>query len=346
MSRFFWARTTLVTTLALCIASPLLAQTASNDTSAAEIRLRALEAEVRALQRQVFPGGDGKYFPPQVEPGSPPVTVTGTPASTPVSDLLARMDAVETQLARLTAQGEENGNKIAQLEARLSSAVPAATETPSAAINGTTLNNNLAAMTGGAAASRPPLAAAALAAPALATAQAPSAQAPSATKPVVTGVKPAAAVARPAKASAQRLAAVKAVVKPATNDPGDDEYSYGFRLWEAKFYPEAAQQLKMFLQKYPKHSRVSYARNLIGRAYLDEGNTEEAGKWFVLNYQANRKGERAPDSLLLLAETMRQRKDINRACIALGEFTDNFPAEAAGRLKAQYDATRSAVKCN
>jgi hypothetical protein len=50
--------------------------------------------------------------------------------------------------------------------------------------------------------------------------------------------------------------------------------------------------------------------------------------------------------LLYLAESMRQLKDINRSCIALAEFATSFPREAAGRLKAQYDATRGGVKCN
>ena len=48
----------------------------------------------------------------------------------------------------------------------------------------------------------------------------------------------------------------------------------------------------------------------------------------------------------MLAESMRQLKDTNRSCIALGEFASNFPREAAGRLKAQYDSTRAGVKCN
>ena len=37
----------------------------------AEARLRKMEAEIRALQRQVFPGGDGKFFAPEITPGSP-----------------------------------------------------------------------------------------------------------------------------------------------------------------------------------------------------------------------------------------------------------------------------------
>ena len=41
--------------------APVLAQ----DAATAE-RLRKVEGEVRALQRKVFPGGDGKFFEPQI----------------------------------------------------------------------------------------------------------------------------------------------------------------------------------------------------------------------------------------------------------------------------------------
>ncbi len=299
-------------------ATPALAQSADS----ADVRIRKLEAEIAALQRAVFPGGDGKYFAPLVQSGATGTAATGTPASTPITDLLARMDAVETQLARLTAQQEVSGNKIAQLEARvaaLSASGAAATPVSTPAADPAVTLPKPAVVT-------PPVTNPALA-----------------PKPATTTP---AATTKPATPSAQRLAAVKAVEKPATADAGDDEYSYGYRLWEKKFYPETEQQLKLFLQKYPKHSRVSYARNLLGRAYLDEGNPREAASWFLQNYQAGKKGDRAPDSLLYLAESMRQLKDSNRACVALSQFADDYPAEAAGRLKAQYDATRSAIKCN
>jgi TolA-binding protein len=117
------------------------------------------------------------------------------------------------------------------------------------------------------------------------------------------------------------------------------------KLWEAKFYPEAQQQLKLYLDQYPKHKRVSYARNLLGRAYLDDGKPREAAPWFLQNYQADKKGARASDSLLYLSAAMIELKDINRACIALGEFADGYPAEA-GALKSAYDGIRAKVKCN
>lgn len=280
-----------------------------------ETRLKKVEAEVRALQRKVFPGPDGKFFEPQIAaPSAGAPAAQGTPAlpaATPVTDLLTRMDAVEAQMASLTAQIEQNTNRLNQLEARLAAAAPAA---PGAA------QSNLDAMTGGASAQ-----------PAQPAAQ-PLAQPAPAPKPVAP--------------SSARVEAVKAIVKPQTSDPGDDEYSYGFRLWEAKFYPEAQQQLKLFLEKYPRHSRASWGRNLLGRAYLDDGNPGEAAKWFLQNYQADKRSDRAPDSLLYLAASMKQMKDTKRACIALAEFSQTYAAEAAGRLKGLYDATRNGLACS
>ncbi|NTZ42334.1 tetratricopeptide repeat protein, partial [Altererythrobacter sp. SALINAS58] len=167
-------------------------------------------------------------------------------------------------------------------------------------------------------------------APAAAPAQAPAA-------------RPAAPVAAP---SAERLAAVQAIAKPQTDDPGDDEYSYGFRLWDAGFYPEAQQQLNLFVEKYPNHFRATYGRNLLGRAYLDDNKPREAAPWFLRNYQADKQAARAPDSLLYLARSMIAIEDTERACIALAEFSDTYPAIAAGRLSSDYQASLTRVDCD
>jgi hypothetical protein len=285
-------------------------------------RLNKVEAEVRALQRKVFPGADGKFFEPEITSTPKPAGTPGQPSTTPVTDLLARMDAVEGEMARLTAQIEQNTNRITQLEAKVAAGVQPGLAVPAQAV--------------------PSVAPPAQAKPA----PTPS---PQGNLNAMTGGASAAPVAAPTPtiaAPATRVAAVQAIVKPQTADPGDDEYSYGFRLWEAKFYPEAQQQLKLFLEKYPRHARASWGRNLLGRAYLDDGNPGEAAKWFLQNYQADKRGDRAPDSLLYLASTMKQMKDTKRACIALAEFSETYASEAAGRLKGLYDAARNGLSCS
>ncbi|WP_379547998.1 tol-pal system YbgF family protein [Qipengyuania sp. DSG2-2] len=306
-------------------ATPSFAQ---NDEQA---RIRKLEAEVSALQRRVFPGGDGRYFEPEIGGTAAPSTAAaGTPSTTALTDILARLDAMEASLQSLTGQVEVNNNMLQGLNTRMAAlegggtAVAAAgtsapTPTPAPASStstttGSSSGNNLLAMTGGASAAAPAQAA-----------------------------TPAAASSGP---SASRLAAVQAIAKPKTDDAADDEYSYGFRLWNAGFYPEAQQQLTMFVEKYPSHWRTTYGRNLLGRAYLDDGKPREAAPWFLNNYQADRNAARSPDSLLYLAEAMIAMNDTNRACIALAEFGESYPAVAAGRLQSQYEANRAKVTCS
>ena len=260
-----------------------------------EARIRKLEAEVRALQRKVFPGGDGRYFEPEItgQPAGTPATAVTTPSTTAVTDILTRLDALESQLQRLTAQYEVGGNAMRLLEERVEALE---------AVNA------------------PPVE------------QVRASSAPGNTTPA-------------AQPDPARVAAVQAITKPQTDDAGEDEYSYGFRLWDAGFFPEAQQQLTMFVEKYPNHSRVSFGRNLLGRAYLDDGKPTDAAPWFLRNYQADKNGARAGDSLLYLAETMIALKDTNRACIALSEFAETYPALATGRLQGAYATARSKVSC-
>jgi len=311
-----------------------------------DARIRKVESEVRALQRAVFPGGEGRFFNPEVltpNAQAQPQAQVGTPANTAMVDTLARLDTLETQIAQLTARTEENENAITVLRQELLAlkgpAVPAAATATAPASS--PVSTPASAPASAAAAAPAAIQPTGVVTPPAATPRPATPAATTAAKPATTP-----AAAKPAAPSAARLAKVQAVLKPATDDAGDDEYSYGFRLYDAKLYPEAQQQLALFLQKYPKHSRVSYGRNLLGRAYLDDGKPREAATYFFQNYQANKQGDRAPDSLLYLAESMILLKDTNRACIALAEFGDTYAALATGRLKDQYERNRGKVTCN
>ena len=66
--------------LAIFACSVTAVPATAQDTSA-EARLRKLEAEMRAVQRQVFPGGDGRYFEPQIATGTQPRAAPTTPST-------------------------------------------------------------------------------------------------------------------------------------------------------------------------------------------------------------------------------------------------------------------------
>lgn len=80
-------------------------------------RVGKLESEMKAVQRKVFPGGDARFFEPEVAPAAPaPAEPVGTPASSPLTDLTARVGELEAQLRTLTGQVEADQNRIRLLE--------------------------------------------------------------------------------------------------------------------------------------------------------------------------------------------------------------------------------------
>jgi TolA-binding protein len=290
----------------------LAAVPAHAQSQVTEARLKQIEGQLRALQRKVFPDGAGKTFAPEIQTGEAnPAPSAAAPATSAVTDILGRLDSIEAQLRQLTARTEENTNELAQLDARLK---PFERERADR-----------------------------LAAEAKAKADA---EAAAAAQQAAEQQAAAQQAAEPAQPSPERIAAVKKIVKPSTKDAGDDDYIYGFRLWSAGFYPEAEQQLRMFADKYSDHWRRTYALNLLGRAYLDDGKPKDAAPWFLKNYQDDKQGARAADSLLYLAESMIALKDTKRACIALAEFGSTYPAVATGRLSDQYQADRGKVTCD
>jgi TolA-binding protein len=312
----------LIAALALPALVPAAARADSPVPETTEARLRRIEGELRALQRKVFPDGAGKTFAPQITPGdaeAPPPAPTGNAPA--LGDLLSRMDAVESQLKALTATSEDNQNRLSTLDTRITAietaqAAAAAAATPAVSPAPTPDNPP------------PPIKPAKT--PGKATAKTPDAAPPNPSSPE----------------AADRAAAVAAIERPSSDDKGEDEYTYGYRLWEAKFLPEAEAVLLDFAQQYPRHKRISFARNLLGRAYLDDNKPGAAAQWFLQNYQADKAGDRAADSLLYLGVAMTRLKETKRACVVLDEFRHTYPTEADGRLKGQFDAVTKTVTCH
>lgn len=298
----------------ICTASGAQAQTG------VEGRVDRLEREMRAVQRKVFPGGNGQYFPPDITPADQPVQSPGVPASSAVSDLAARVSALESQQTSHTGQIEQIQHKLQLLE----DAFTAYKRTTDA---------RLKALEDGAASTSAPTGGAVVNEPLRPTTPV--------AKPATTPAKPANPALDPARAS--RVAAIE---KPATNDAADDLYVYGYRLWQAKLYPEAEIPLKQVVAKYPTHRRASWAQNLLGRTYLDQGKPSLASHAFYDNYKNFHDGERAPDSLFYLAAALKQLgKPSADVCKVYDELLDVYGAKISATMKADVARNRTAEKC-
>lgn len=103
--------------VAACLAQPMMAVAQDLDPVRVEKRVGKLESEMRAVQRKVFPGGDPRFFEPEIAaPAVAAAAAVGTPASAPLVDLSARVGELERQLREMTGAIEANQFKLRQLE--------------------------------------------------------------------------------------------------------------------------------------------------------------------------------------------------------------------------------------
>jgi TolA-binding protein len=294
--------------IALVPASSALAQ---RQQPTPEQRIDRLERQVQDMQRHVYPKGK-------------PADTAGysdDPAATQSSvlSLDQRLDALERQMADMLRQTEENSNHLRSMESSLGQLR-------------TDENQRIQALEQRASE-------AAVAAPTVAA---------DAAQPVTTPVlkprpRPSAQLSKTAEA-AQPAPGDDGVATPVT-DAGEDAYTEGFHLWESGKYDEAISTLKSFVSTYPKHRRVSYANNLIGRALLDKGDPRAAATALLANYRTNPGGERAPDSLFYLGQALTKLGQTGQACKAYGELDAVYGAKIRPDLKKLETDAKTGANC-
>ena len=117
-------------------------------------------------------------------------------------------------------------------------------------------------------------------------------------------------------------------------------------MWEAGQYDEAISALRAFTSAYPKHRRVSFANNLIGRALLDKGDARAAAEALLANYRNNPGGERAPDSLFYLGQALMKLGQAPQACKAYAELDAVYGAKVRPDLKKLESDAKAEAQCS
>jgi TolA-binding protein len=308
-------KTKLITALAagtVAVLAPSTALAQRQQAPTPDQRLDRLERQVGQMQRQVFPKGR-------------PADTAGfsdDPAATQSSvlSLVQRLDALERQMADLVRQSEENGNRLRSVESGLGQLK-------------TDEDQRIAGLEQRIATLQTALVVAPVEAPA-----------PS---PVTTPGKKPTPPKNPPKTSASDAPTTTSVADAAAvSDPGEDAYSAGFRQWEAGQYDQAISTLKSFTAAYPRHKRVSYANNLIGRAMLDKGDARGAASALLANYRSNPGGERAQDSLYYLGQALLKLGQPGQACKAYAELDAVYGAKVRPDLKKLETDAKAQAQCN
>jgi TolA-binding protein len=272
-----------------------------------------LEKQVQQMQRQVFPKGR-------------PADTAGfsdDPAATQSSvlSLDQRLDALEKQMADLIRQSEENGNRLHSVETGMGQLKTDEDQRIGA------LEQRIAQ-----AATAPP--------------QLPSADLGS-TVPTATAKGKPIATSKVSARGAPDFPSTSGVAEAvAATDPGEDAYTQGFHQWEAGQYDQAISTLKGFTAAYPKHKRLSYANNLIGRAMLDKGDPRGAATVLLANYRSNPGGERAADSLYYLGQALMKIGQPAQACKAYSEMDAVYGAKIRPELKKLEADAKAQAQCS
>lgn len=325
---------------ALLVATPALAQSANPQAQLTQVdkRVTVLESQMRAVQRQVFPGGDKRFFEPEIGPA--PATeqaLPGTAATPALVDLTQRVTALETQQRAMTGQIEQLQHQMRQLEGAMqklrgdSEFRLDALEGKAPAGAGTAAGLAAGAGTGAAAG-------AAVAPPPQATTPVKPPQTPQVqpTRPTLPATQP------PAP---QTTAPAAPTTPAATTDAVEARYREGYALYTSGDYAAASKALTAFVAANPKHARASNAQFWAGRSMLAQGRTADAAKAFLAGYQQFPRGERAHNSLLWLGKSLIELKQPAAACQALDQLKTAYPDRLTGQFAADTSAARAQAKC-
>jgi TolA-binding protein len=131
----------------------------------------------------------------------------------------------------------------------------------------------------------------------------------------------------------------------AASDPGEDAYSSGYHLWADGDYAGEVKSLTAFTAQYPNHRRVSWARNLIGRALLEEGQPRAAAEAFLANYRSDPGGGRAQDSLYYLGQSLTKLGQPGQACKAYAELESVYGAKVRPDIKSMLPKAKAEAGC-
>lgn len=296
-----------LTAFSMALVLPASAQNQGQNQGTPEQRIERLERQLRQVQSRVFVRGQ-------------PADTAGfvyDPAATQssVTAINDRLSALERQMADILRLSEENGNRLRTMESD-NTRLRAAQEERITALERRAAEP----------AASPPVTDVTM-------------PGPSATTPQLktNGASP--ATIRPSGSSAPVSTAVE-------NDPGEEAYSQGFRLWQSGQYREAINALRGFIGVYPKHRRVSWANNLIGRSLLDSGQPRPAAEALLANYRSNPRGERAPDSLYYLGQAVMKLGQPGQACKAYAELEDVYRGKIRPDLAKLLPPAKAQAGCS
>jgi len=307
-------------------------------------KLNRLEADLNSLQRNFYrssPTGEA----PAAQSGSP----AGATGSVDAGD---QFFAFEQSLRRLTAQVEQNGHRLQQLErqvTRLNEDVEFRLQEIEGKLGMSALGDS-----GGAAADRTAAAARPMDQAARDTSSVPTAR-PSSTDPDAPQqlgtlrADPATAAPRdPAGTGATRpgsaTAALTAVPGDAYSGSPRERYNASLQLIRVGQLSEAESALQAFLRDHPEDPLASNAQYWLGETYYARNEYEQAAAAFLAGYRNHPENSKAPDNLLKLGISLAAMGQQAESCPVFDTLLSDYP-NAPGMVRDRARDERRRAGC-
>ena len=121
-------------------------------------------------------------------------------------------------------------------------------------------------------------------------------------------------------------------------------YKQGRNLLLQARLPEAEQVFTAFLDDFPAHELANNARHWLAASFAGQGKHDAAAQQFLLAYEKDPDGPKAPDNLLKLGRAFAALGKEEEACIALSRLSRKHK-QAPPAVIAAADAERRRLKC-
>lgn len=149
--------------------------------------------------------------------------------------------------------------------------------------------------------------------------------------------------------------AKQAQVEPKVNEPkgsivipkGSEKQRYDIALAALKSndIKVAAEKFVEFIEDYPKGQFLSNAYFWYGETFLKQKIYDKAALQFLKSYKIAPRGAKSSDSLLKLADSLKELKKTSDACAMLHKLEEEFPDRNMASIKKSEDMKKQ-LKCN
>lgn len=131
---------------------------------------------------------------------------------------------------------------------------------------------------------------------------------------------------------------------PAAVQPTADAYERGMALMNARQFDQAEMAFRQFINANPRSPNISNAHYWLGESYLRRSLFTDAAEQYLKIYQTYPQARVAPDALVKLAVSLRGLGQKTQACATLAEVGRRYP-NASSDVRGAVEREQKRAAC-